>query len=1027
MVALLALIASSGTATARTTSAIPFSELVQREWSVTDGIPPFAMGLAIDRDGFLWMSAATGIYRFDGASFTLIREIRGVALPPSGARPIRAAPDGSVWIGYRDGRIAVVTSGAAKIFDPSSGLPAKASIGHITFGADGVAWASTSRGLFFLRDDRWHELHSDLIAGRHIIQTTVDSRNRVWIVASHGLFVRQAETGVVEAIQLGNSLSSQFAESPDGQIWLSRYASDSICRMRHAAIGDCFAIPRVGDFLFDRDGTLWGNTTGTLFRIQRGQERLTTPNVNAAALMDTLHLDANEIVLDKNDQLWVIGDHKLTRFRASSVTLAATPSGAIAPASGGEAWVASFTRGLSRVGKLDGALARTDGRAVRSDDGPIYLESGTQDHRWQTDGTRFESIPLANARDRTIVLDRVAEVGLRLVRVDRDRNGAVWVGAVGPARLFRGAESRFTEIALPKLDDAALLRGIAVDTKNVAWLAVSRNKEASLFALEGGAWRAIPADGLDANALALDLMGRPWIGTPDGEIARLSATGGWVVISDEDFAVGAIAALAASRDAMWVGGSLGLAAVVDDVVRQLRLATAQEIRGVTGLVADAAGNLWVNGADGLLRIARDELRRALSEPNYRAAVVRVDRLDGVNGYAIQRGPYPSLAQSDDGRVWFTTSQGLYSIVPADLKPAPAPRSFITDANVDDQRRALVGDSLVLPPRTQRVTMRFTAPHLVAAERIQFRYRLRPFEQDWQYAGSRREAVYTNLAPGSYSFEVQASDDHGAWLGEVASLALEARPAFVQTGAFLALCVVGGLCLLVALYGLRMRQVSARLVAEGNARHAERERIARELHDTLLQGMQGLILKLHGVARRGRNGDGTEEIAPILDEAEAMLEEGRDRVHRLNGRAGPKMSFIDALSGLGERLTSARSCKFEITVSGSPMDLGTGIEDELLSLAQEAVSNAVRHSRCRTVRAEIRYDTSGLALLITDDGRGIDPVVLQKGRPGHFGLTGMRQRAALLGASLEIHNEAEGGVRVAIRLPASAYARRRGRG
>lgn len=1019
--ALLAM--ATGTAPAMSPSAVPLTDLVRRDWSVADAVPPFVQELAIDGDGFLWMMGSTGLYRFDGASFNVVHEHHGVALPSSPPRDLTPGPDGTIWISYGEGRIAVLGADGAKVIDSSDGLPATATMGHIAFGATGEVWASSSEGLFFSEHGRWREMESQYTTGRLIGPTLIDSQRRVWIVASHGLFVLMPETGAIEPIYLGNSLGATFAESPDGTVWLARYAQDSVCRMRNATIGDCSVVPDVIDIVFDREGTLWGNSASILLRIQRAQERLAVPGVDAATLIETLLLDTNTVLMDDHDQVWVAGDNNLTRFRPSLVAAAATPSGAIAAASGDQAWVASFGRGLSRIGKLSHASADADLRAVRSEDGAIYLERGLQNHRWQSDPVSFRDLPLAEIEDRTIVLNRFAEAGTRLVRVDRDRSGGVWVAAVGPARLVHSADgTRFTEVTLPSLDDAALVRGVAVDAKGITWLAVNRNKQAPLYALEQGVWKPKSANGMEANAFMLDLQGQPWIGTSGGRIARLAADG-WVTIGGENAATGGITALAASADARWVGGSLGIAAIVDDVLRPLQLATAPDVRGVTGLVADKEGNLWINSADGMLRVVREELRQALATPGYRAAVARVDRFDGVKGYGIQNGPFPTLAHSD-GRVWFTTSGGLYTIAAETLKPAAAPRSHITAVIVDDEQRALTGDALTLPPRTQRITMRFTAPDLRSAERIQFRYRLQPFEQQWQNGGLRREAFYTNLDPGSYTFEVQASNDHGEWLGDVARLGVQLQPAFIQTRTFVALCVVAMMLLLGAIYALRMRQLAARLVAEGNVRHAERERIARELHDTLLQGMQSLILRLDALMRRNADTALKEQVTLVLDEAEAMLEEGRDRVRQLNEKVQTRVSFVDALSQMGMRLAQSHSCRFEIAVAGTPITLAAEIEDELLRLLQEAVSNAARHSRCQTVRAEVTYDDAGIQVVISDDGRGIEPTVLEHGKPGHFGLEGMRQRAVLLGASLDIRNAPQGGVRVTVQVPASAHPRAR---
>jgi signal transduction histidine kinase len=1019
---LIGCLAMGQLASAATPAPLALSDLNRRTWGVAEGVPPFVQSIAIDREGFLWLQAATGLFRFDGVRFELIKDFGGVALPLDAPRVVSAAQDGAIWAGYSKGRVVVLRNGSAQRFTPDDGLPSDGSIEHIAFSANGIAWASTTKGAFQFHRGRWRELQSVHITGQRIDEITVDSRNRVWIMAPHGLFILADERGSVEPIRVGNSMGSRFVEGPDRNMWLTDGSNDLLCRMQEKVIGQCWKVPEPSSAVFDRDGALLASSNGRLTRIPLAKVQLSPSEDNPFALSETLMIDTNAVLLDEHQQIWVVGDSELSRFRKSLVTRAATPSGAIAAGDGSEAWVASFNRGLARIGRADEIVIGEETRASRSEDGAIFLERGSQNHRWVTDPGRFERIAITDLENRNVVLNRYAEAGRKLVRVDRDRNGVIWVGAVSPARLFRGdAAGHFVEEQLPQLAAGALIRGVAVDRGGTVWLAVRGNPEAPIYTRKDGRWEAKPAFGLEANAFVLDRADRPWIGTTDNRVAYLSGTS-WTTIGEQQgMQIGSIAALAASEDVVWAGGTLGIVAIVDGAVRSLRLATTPEVRAVTGLLVDDAGNLWMNAVDGLLQVSREEIRRSLSLTDHRASVVRVDRFDGVQGFGIQGGPYPSLARNENGRLWFTTSGGLYTVEPAALKPAFAPRSFITEVVGDDRRHAATGTDVSLPPHTQRLTLRFTAPHLMSAERIQFRYRLSPFEKDWQAAGSRREAVYTNLDPGSYGFEVAASNDHGEWLGQPAKLSIHARPAFTQTRTFIVLCISAAMVIFAAAYWLRLRQVSDRLVTEANARHAERERIARELHDTLLQGMQGLILKLHAITRRAPDKEWSVQVAPILDDAEAMLEEGRDRVHQLNRKGDRSLSLAGSLSEIGLRLTKGFSCRFEIHVAGQSKSLRPDVEEELVRLASEAISNAVRHSQCGLVKVEIDFYTAGMALLVADNGSGIDPDILANGKPGHFGLRGMRQRASLLGASFTIRNAPGGGTQVVLQLPVSAYA------
>jgi signal transduction histidine kinase len=331
----------------------------------------------------------------------------------------------------------------------------------------------------------------------------------------------------------------------------------------------------------------------------------------------------------------------------------------------------------------------------------------------------------------------------------------------------------------------------------------------------------------------------------------------------------------------------------------------------------------------------------------------------------------------------------------------------------------------LPVHTTDVQIEYAGNSLAVPERVQFRYKLEGLDRDWHDAGTRREAHYANLGPGRYSFHVIASNNDGVWNDTGASLDFAIAPAFYQTRWFYALCAVGCLGLLLVLYQVRMRQVAAQVRSRLEARLVERERIARELHDTLLQGMQGLIWRFQAATDRIPPAEAARQLMEqSLDRADQLLAEGRDKVKELRPTLGDAADLAKALAAEGEQFAGETSIEFRVAVQGDVRDLHPIVSEEGFLIGREALSNAFRHARARRIEVEIDYERAALHVRIRDDGEGIGGAVLDAGgRPGHFGLIGMRERAKKLGAQLDIWSRPGAGTEIDLRVPARvAYAR-----
>ncbi|WP_017168170.1 triple tyrosine motif-containing protein, partial [Xanthomonas phaseoli] len=373
-----------------------------------------------------------------------------------------------------------------------------------------------------------------------------------------------------------------------------------------------------------------------------------------------------------------------------------------------------------------------------------------------------------------------------------------------------------------------------------------------------------------------------WVGSVTGQLSVLR--GGQVrhYSANHGLSVGPITAIWHSASLTLVAGESGLAVLGSDGrFQQVADQANPVLQGITCIVRDRHDTFWLNGNRGVVQIGRQALLRSLRNGVVSPSLRLYDIMDGLPGVAQQATPVPTAIAAADGLLWFTTNQGLAWLDPEQTYRNPtAPKVFITDVVAND-RPYPRQDGLHLPKWTDRLRIGYDAISLTRPERVRFRYRLEGVDARWQDAGNRNEAFYTNLAPGRYRFRIAAANNDGLWNARGDTLAFVIEPAFIQTWQFKACCALALLLALGIAWRMRTRQVAGRLRARLEERYRERERIARELHDTLLQGTQGLILRLHAASRSLPWNDPRRlELEQAVDLAENALAEGRDRVNGL---------------------------------------------------------------------------------------------------------------------------------------------------
>jgi signal transduction histidine kinase len=482
----------------------------------------------------------------------------------------------------------------------------------------------------------------------------------------------------------------------------------------------------------------------------------------------------------------------------------------------------------------------------------------------------------------------------------------------------------------------------------------------------------------------------------------------------------------------WLGGELGLARLDGERFYSVQSVPELPLDGITGIVETTDGDLWLNARAGIIHIAAMELQRGRLDPAYRVRGETLGAFDGVVGSSAILRPQPTAIEAADGKIWFATTGGIYGIDPArrvhNRMPPPV---LIRALNVAGNTiRPTPG--LTLPVYTTAVRFDYIALSLTAAEKVRYRYRLDGVDTDWRELTATRQALYTNLRPGHYSFRVIAANNDGVWNTSGASLAFVIPPALVQTRWFIVLCVAAGAAAVWALVLVRVRQVAnqvrRRLEERMEERLNERTRIARELHDSLLQGFQGLMFRLQAVRQLLPAGDAAKSLDSAMQVGDQAIGEGRDAVQNMRSSSFDERDLVTSLSALGTELATAiespSNPQYRVVVEGMPCELTAVVRDEAYRIAREAVSNAYQHAKASEIETEVTFGDADLTIRVRDDGIGVDPEVLARGqRPGHWGLPGMRERSESFESHLHVWSEGNAGTEVELRIPARvAYAK-----
>jgi signal transduction histidine kinase len=429
---------------------------------------------------------------------------------------------------------------------------------------------------------------------------------------------------------------------------------------------------------------------------------------------------------------------------------------------------------------------------------------------------------------------------------------------------------------------------------------------------------------------------------------------------------------------------------------------------------------------GLVRVAHAELNSLASGRTLHMTV-----FDASDGLALRTTPglSPRVAKSRDGKLWLWNVDGIGVVDPSHLPfNKLLPPVHIETLKVND-KEAAPHEGLKLSHNSNDLEIHYTALSFTNPDRVQFRYMLEGKDKEWKDVGTKRYANYGGLPPQNYRFRVMASNNDGVWNEAGAAWNFTIVPAFYQTIWFQGLLVLAGAGFLWLLYRLRLHQMARQFNMRMEERIGERTRIARDLHDTLLQSFHGVLLKFHAVTFKLQDRpEARQDLEGVIEQARQAITEGRDAVQGLrsstlvNNELGPAISRVG--QGLAADQADGNVPEFKVHVEGAPQELAPLVRDEIYRIAVEALRNAFWHAHAKRIEVEIRYNRRQLRMRIRDDGKGIDPKILgEGGRKGHHGLPGMQERAKIAGGKLAVWSKLDSGTELELTVPGSvAYAK-----
>ncbi len=980
----------------------------RRVWQTDEGLPQNTVNNIIQtRDGYLWIATDGGLARFDGIQFKVFNRRNTPQLHSNQINKLYQDSHGTLWIGTADG-LTSYDGTDWSILTIQNGLPSD-NIFSIYEDRSGALWVLTANGLAKDKQGIVSSITTkDGLTGGNIVSVLKDADGTLWIATEDGLC--KLVGGHIHAIYKG--AVSGMAESPNGGMWaVTQQGLVFVQQGKIAFLPRDPSLPQsdLEALLADRHGRLWLATSYGLTVWDNGfVAHYTTRNG-----LPSNHI--HKIYEDREGAVWVTTDRGLARVVDGHIEALTTKEGLPSPQvldmledREGSLWLGTDAGGLVML-RNQKFTSYTSADGLTSEDTKAVYEDSDHAIWIGTDGgglnrlqqRQFTAIGARDGLSSEVVL-AIAGGGQR----------GVWAGTPdGLNHLAHGHISRTTSAnGLP--DD--YIRSLLTDADGSLWIGTRHGLS---HWQNGKISNYSTMDGLSSDfigAMTKDAAGNLWIGTANGldvwNHGHFSSYTKGTGLSNN-----IVTALYADpTDTLWVGtkgGGLNRLAG-GSIFQYLSLTTIPE--NIYGLVTDSSGNLWISSDRGIFSVSMADLNAFADGHSTTVKILSYGTADGMPTSECSSGGHPSVWKSSDGTLWFTTPRGIASIQPehADYNNTKPPVT-IEQVAVDD-RYVPSSKALVVSPGHTRYAFYYAALSFIAPQKIQFRYRLEGLDKSWIDAGNRRQAFYTNLKPGKYRFRVIAANNDGVWNETGTSFSFQVKPHIYQRIWFY--CVLAILLVLIGyeLYRLRMKRIELQF----DATLAERNRIAREIHDTLAQGFVGISLQLE-VAKR-MLGETNQALKEYLDQALSLanssLSEARRSIWDLRSQASDNKDMPARLAAIVKQAKKESNAEISFKINGAYRSIPENIANELLKIAQEATINAVRHANASHIGVQLAYEEAGLFLTISDDGHGfITTRNTQSDLTGHFGLIGMKERAKLIGANLRIESEENTGTTIILEI------------
>ncbi len=961
----------------------PLANYGRQAWGMENGLPQNTVqALAQTRDGFIWLGTEVGLVRFDGNGFVVFDKNSTPALPGSDVHCLLETRDGVLWIGTSDG-LARWKDGVVTAFSTKDGLPGNG-IRALSEDRWGLLWVYTDAGLVRQNGDRFASV-GEWRPGTVITAMTSRGGTSTWVDVTpdsdNGWRQLAVQAGLPkDGIEFYAGMNSEsMAVASKSQLVLG---SGSGLTKRLTA-GKELPGNRIQVLLADRESRLWVGTNNGLARVGGDKVQLfpVTDSLATASILSLME--------DHEGNLWVGtetgGLHILRDQRFRTVTaregLSSDATTAVVEDGAGTLWVGTNGNGLNAVRR-----------------------SGT--------GAEIKSSAIKNYSVRNGMLSDV------ILSLAAAPSGDLWVGTPdGLNRIRAGRVDAFTSAdGLP--DD--FIRSLHADADGSLWIGTRRGLThwtgLKAGAVAGGRMETFTqVNGLGSDlvgAMARDSRGDLWVATLAG-LSRL--TGGRIVnyTIANGLSSNVITALLPRGDGTLLIGTQEHGWNLWDGQRF----NAQSSGGLSqtsihAILDDGGGHLWFATANGIARCDCGGAGMCAADCSH---WIEFGAADGLRSHETATNSHPSAWPSRDGVLWFATPKGLVEVDPAHFPVNSIPPPVVLERFVvDDIAQALSMAGSLLRIEAGHVHFQFDYAGLsfTAPQKVRYRFKLEGFDRDWTEAGTRRSAYYTNIPPGHYTFRVQAGNNDGLWNTAGAALTFELRPHFYQTVWFYALLLAFLVGIVVLLLRMRLRR------AEGEFRAVlgERNRIAREIHDTLAQGYVGISVQLEVLAELLRMKK-TEDATKHLDVTRGYVREGladaRQSIWALRSQDSGENTLPVRLRRMVE---SGHGLEATFSLFGAYRPMPAETEREFLRVAQEAIHNVNEHAGAQHLFVQLEYGQDEIALEVRDDGRGFAAGEKLESPPGHYGLTGMRERANAIGGTLEVTSEPGIGTTVRLRAP-----------